>query len=112
MTVGDSLFFDQLLELYPLRTVADPDLQVSEGGGGVGGLTHLDPEIRGVGGLGGGLKKIVFWPFRPQFGLKIRGGGAFPGSASEAANRLHRLLDFFLAVCYCLCLALIFLRWF
>lgn len=34
MTVGDSLFFDQVLELYPLRTVADPDLQVSEGGGG------------------------------------------------------------------------------
>ena len=34
MTVGDSLFFDQFLELYPLRTVADPDLQVSEGGGG------------------------------------------------------------------------------
>ena len=34
MTVGDSLFFDQLLELYPLCAVADPDLQVSEGGGG------------------------------------------------------------------------------
>ena len=28
MTVG------LLLELYPLRTGADPDLQVSEGGGG------------------------------------------------------------------------------
>ena len=34
MTVGDSFFFDKLLELYPLCTVADPDLQVSEGGGG------------------------------------------------------------------------------
>ena len=34
MTVGDSLFSDQLLELYPLCTGADPDLQVSEGGGG------------------------------------------------------------------------------
>ena len=47
VTVGDSLLFDQLLELYPLCTVADPDLQVSEG---VGGLSHLDHEIRGVGG--------------------------------------------------------------
>ena len=56
--------------------MADPDLQVSEGGGWVGGLTHLDPEIRGLGGGGGGLKKIgFFWPFRPQFGLKIRGEG-------------------------------------
>ena len=43
---------------------------------GVGGLSHLDPEIRGLGGGGGGLKKIgFFWPFRPQFGLKIRGEG-------------------------------------
>ena len=36
-----------------------------KGGGGGGG--HPDPEIRG-----GGLKK-KFPPFRPQFGLKIRG---------------------------------------
>ena len=81
VNVGDSFFSDKLLELYPLCTVADPD-QSSR------------PWDKGGWGAGG-LKKIVFWPFRPQFGLKIRGGGAFPGSASEAANRLHRLLDFF-----------------
>lgn len=34
VTVGDSFFFDKLLELYPLCAVADPDLQVSEGVGG------------------------------------------------------------------------------
>ena len=27
---------------------------------------------------GGGLKKFCFRPFGPQFGLKIRGGGAVP----------------------------------
>lgn len=43
MTVGDSLFFDQLLELYPLCTVADPDLQVSEGGGEGGGSQSSRP---------------------------------------------------------------------
>ena len=32
-------------------------------------------------GEGGGLKKIFFWPFGPQFGLKIRGGG---GQATQA----------------------------
>ena len=37
-------------------------------GGGVG---YPDPEIRG----GPGLQKNVLWPFRPQFGIKISGGG-------------------------------------
>ena len=37
---------------------------MGEGGG------HADPEIRG-----GGLKEIVFRPFGPHFGLKIRGAG-------------------------------------
>ena len=41
----------------------------------------LDPdlEITGGGRVGVGerpvSKKKVFWPFEPQFGLKIRGGG-------------------------------------
>ena len=42
-------------------------------GGGAGGGSHPDPEIR----VGGGLKKI-FRPFGPQFDLKIKknkGGG-------------------------------------
>ena len=53
--------------------MADPDLQIKgKGGGRVGGGWgegggHPDPEIRGAGG--GGLKKIFFWPFGPQFGL-------------------------------------------
>ena len=28
------------------------------------------------GGEGGGLKKILFWPFGPQFGLNIREGAS------------------------------------
>ena len=46
--------------------MADPDLQIRGGGGG-----HLDPEVRGS----PGLKKIIFRPFGPQFGLKVRGAG-------------------------------------
>ena len=46
------------------------------GGGGGGGGRDPDPEIRG-GGVGG-LHKQFFRPFGPQFGLKLRGGGALP----------------------------------
>ena len=46
--------------------MADPDLQIRMGGGGGGG-GHPDPEIR------------FFRPLRPQFSLKISGGGP-PGS--------------------------------
>ena len=62
---------------YPIL-VADPDLQMGGGevgacfhqtlgwgGGGGRGLLSPDPEIRGGG--------------RPQFGLKISGGGGPPG---------------------------------
>ena len=42
-------------------------------GGGGGGGGHSDPEIRGE-----GLKEIVFRPFGPHFGPKIR-GAAPPG---------------------------------
>ena len=38
---------------------------------------HPDPKVRGGGG--GNLEKKFFWPFVPQFGLKIRGAQA-PGS--------------------------------
>ena len=41
--------------------MADPDLQIREGGG------HPDPEIREE----PGLNKIFFLPFGPQFGLKV-----------------------------------------
>ena len=44
------------------RPVADPDLQIGEGWGGVGwgGGGHPDPEIRW-----GPVSKICFWPFGP-----------------------------------------------
>ena len=34
-------------------------------------------------GGGGSLKKTFFWPFGPQFGLKIRGGRPSPGAATD-----------------------------
>ena len=41
-------------------------------------MTNSDLEIgegeRRIGGGGGGLQKKYFWPFGPQFGLKIREG--------------------------------------
>ena len=45
--------------------VADPDPQITEGGGG-----HAYPGIRGE----AGLKKKFFQSFGPQFGLKLRRG--------------------------------------
>ena len=51
------------------HSVADPDLQIM----GMGG--HPDPEKRGR----AGLKKNCFQPFRPQFGLRIKGGPRPPG---------------------------------
>ena len=45
--------------------MADPDLQIRGEGGG-----PPDPDP--------GLQKVCFRPFGPQFGLKIRGGGAEP----------------------------------
>ena len=60
----------------------DPDLQIRGGGGG--GVGHPDPEMMG----GPMLKKIFFRPVRPQLGLKIRGGGASSGSATDG-NRLN-----------------------
>ena len=52
-----------------------------EGGGGGGGkgrrLGHPDPEIRGA------VSKFFFWPFGPQFDLKIRGGPRSPAPALD-----------------------------
>ena len=55
--------------------MADPDLQIRERPG------HPDPEIGGD-----PVSKFFFRPFRPQFGLKIRGGGGAPGSSPGSAN--------------------------
>ena len=43
---------------------------------------HPDPKVKevvGGGGGGGNHPQKIFWPFGPQFGLKIRGAQA-PGS--------------------------------
>ena len=50
------------------------------GGGGKRGNGHPDPNIR----AGGQTPKKFFQPFGPQFGLKIWGGGASPGSSTES----------------------------
>ena len=60
----------------------DPDLQIRGGGGGRAG--HPDPEMMG----GPTFKKNFFRPVRPQLGLKITGGGASSGSATDG-NRLN-----------------------
>ena len=58
--------------------MAHPDLQIRGGGGvGWGGGSHLDPEVR----CWGRSQKCIFWPFGPQFGLKM-GVGVSPGSAT------------------------------
>ena len=57
--------------------MSDPDLEIGEA-----------QSFRPPGGVGGGLQKIFFRPFKPHFGLKIGGGGEagslgpFPGSAT------------------------------
>ena len=48
--------------------MADPDLQIGGGGGGL-----PDPEIRGT---RLGFQKTFFRPFGAKFGLKMKGGGA------------------------------------
>ena len=54
-------------ELTCVNTVADPDLQIT------GGRSSRPwDEARAV------LKKYIFRPFGPQFGLEIRGGGVGP----------------------------------
>ena len=58
-------------------TVADPDLQIK------GGPGFPYPEIRGE----AGLKIFLEGPFRPQFGLKIRGPGP-PGPCPTSATEL------------------------
>lgn len=57
---------------YSLLAVVDPHLQVSRG-------QSSRPWDKG----GPGLKKIFFWPFGPRFGLKIRGRGSSPVSATD-----------------------------
>ena len=65
-----------MVKITWIMEVADPDLQIR------GWPGHPDPEMRGRDG-GLGLKKFFFPPFRPQFGLKIRGGPCpSPGSAT------------------------------
>ena len=52
--------------------VPDPDLEIKGGG-----------SSRPLHNRGGWSPKKIFWPFGPQFGLKIRGKGRSPGSATD-----------------------------
>ena len=58
----------------------------------LGAVPDTDLEIKGGEARS---PKNSFWPFRPQFGLKIRGGGGSPGpspgSASEEISALFNL---------------------
>ena len=52
-------------------------------------MADPDLQIRGLGGGGGGeaVFKNFFWPFGPQFRLKISGGGGGPhGSLPRSAT--------------------------
>ena len=58
-------------------------------------MPDTDLEIRGGGGPpegGSSLQKKIFWPFGPEFGLKIRAGGVagapgpLPGSATATSD--------------------------
>ena len=73
-----------------MLSVADRDLEIRRGGGRVGDR----PRDKGP-----GLKKLLFRPLEPQFGLKIKGGGGGPlmdpplvmsDSISKSCNPLGR----------------------
>ena len=44
-----------------------------------------DPDLQIRGGGGGGAQKKIFWPFGPQSGLNIWGGGASPPGPSPGS---------------------------
>ena len=48
-------------------------------------VPHPDPEIKG----GEAVSNEFFWPFGPQFGLKIRGAGS-PGPSSGSPTESRR----------------------
>ena len=63
------------VKLYSVIFMHKPDLQIRLWGG---------RELEGV------LKKNLFWPFRPQLGLKIRGEDAPPGPSPVSVTDLHQ----------------------
>ena len=75
-----------------VTSVADPDLHMGGGGGGGGRSSRTWHEV------GGRSPKNMFRLFRPQFGLKIRGGpgppGPSPGSATEPPSLKVTVLTF------------------
>ena len=60
--------------IFLRRVVPDPDLEIRE-------ARSFRPPRRG-GGVGAVSKKIFFRPFKPHFGLKIRGGERAPWAPS------------------------------
>ena len=77
-------------------------------------MPDLDLEIRGGGG-GGGSPKILFRPFGPQFGLKVRGcrapAGPSLGSATEINSRLFTIKVKFGTFNECVLSAFVILCW-
>ena len=65
-------------------SVPDPDLEIRRG---AWSSRPLDK------GGGGGLPKKIFWPFGPQFDLKISAGGGEGGEAGSATTHLLLLLN-------------------
>ena len=73
-------------------SLADPDFQIRGGGGGEGGGGSFGAVIQNLRKEGGGsLKKIFFRPLRPQFCLKIRGGGGGPSGPSPGTTTVFNL---------------------
>ena len=54
-------------------------------------MADQDLQIRG----GGGLKKILFWPSGPHFGLKLSGGGGGGGGGALGGAHLDRHCGYF-----------------
>ena len=63
-------WLDKKAMVQMANPVPDSDIEISRGPG------HPDPKIRG-GGRRGLSPKRIKWPFGPQFGPKIRGGGGW-----------------------------------
>ena len=71
-------------ETFCNKAVADPDLQISKGGGG-----HPDPEIKG-----GSLKKNSFSALRASFWSKNEGGPGPPGRSPRSATAKRDMKNF------------------
>ena len=87
----------------PLYSVPDPDLEIT--GGGEAGRGRSSIIWDKVAGGGGGLQKF-FRPFRPQFGLEIRGGRWAPRAPPPVSSTA--IIPFCVSFFFLLCLFVFF----